>query len=92
MAKAKTNIISINSDVKIINKIYVIRGQKVILDRDLAELYEVEVKRLKEAVRRNIERFPEDFMFQLSREEYNSLRSQFASLKRGAHTKYLPYA
>ncbi len=56
------------------NKIHVIRGQKVMLDIDLAELYEVETKRLKEAVRRNIDRFPLDFMFELTQQEYNFLR------------------
>jgi hypothetical protein len=76
------------------NKIYEIRGQKVMIDADLAELYEVETKRLKEAVRRNIERFPEDFMFELTRDEYNSLRTQIASLEigRGKYSKYLPFA
>ena len=62
------------------------------LDRDLAELYNVETKQLKRAVRRNINRFPEDFMFQLTKEEYRSLRSQFGTLKRGAHSKYTPMA
>lgn len=78
-------------DELIIDKIYVIRGQKVMLDRDLAELYRVETKRLKEQVRRNLERFPESFMFELSEEENNSLRSQFATLKRGRHSKYPPF-
>ena len=75
-------------------KIYLIRGQKVLLDEDLAELYGVETKRLNEQVRRNITRFPEDFMFQLSADEYTSLKSHFATLKtgRGAHRKYLPCA
>jgi phage regulator Rha-like protein len=75
-------------------KILFIRGQKVMLDADLAELYGVEIKRLNEQVRRNIERFPEDFMFQLADEEFAVLRSQFATLKsgRGQHRKYLPYA
>lgn len=75
-------------------KIYRIRGQKVMLDEDLAYLYEVETKRLNEQVRRNISRFPADFMFQLSEDEYAALRSQFATLKsgRGGHRKYLPYA
>lgn len=77
---------------KISSKIYFIRNEKVLLDSDLAELYNVETKRLKEAVRRNIKRFPNDFMFKLTREEYAALRSQFASLKRGQHSKYLPYA
>ena len=75
-------------------KIYEIRGQKVMLDYDLAEIYEVENKRLKESVKRNIERFPLDFMFVLTKEEFDSLRSQIATLKkgRGAHSKYLPFA
>lgn len=72
-------------------KIFVIRGQNVMLDRDLAELYGVPTKRLNEQVRRNIKRFPEDFMFQLTRSEARSLRSQNATLKRGRHSKYLPY-
>ena len=76
------------------NKIYLIRKQKVMLDSELAELYGVSTKRLNEQVRRNIERFPEDFMFVLTKEEADSLRSQFATLKkgRGQHSKYLPYA
>ena len=75
-------------DIQIIqNRIYEIRGQRVMLDFDLAELYQVETKRLKEAVRRNIERFEgDDFMFELSENEYNTLkdrlRSQIASLQR----------
>lgn len=75
-------------------KIYEIRGQKVMLDYDLAEIYEVENKRLKESVKRNVERFPLDFMFVLTKEEFDSLRSQIATLKkgRGAHSKYLPFA
>jgi hypothetical protein len=75
-------------------RIYTVRGQRVMLDADLAELYNVSIKRLNEAVRRNAERFPEDFMFQLSREEADSLRSQIATLKtgRGQHRKFLPYA
>ena len=76
------------------NKIYEIRGYKVMLDFDLAEIYGVETKRLKEQVRRNIERFPDDFMFELTRDEYNSLRSQFATLEigRGKYSKYLTFA
>ena len=65
------------------------------LDFDLADLYQVETRVLKQAVRRNIERFPKDFMFELTKEEYNSLRSQFVTLKnngRGKHSKYLPFA
>lgn len=74
------------------SRIHHIRGQKIMLDRDLAELYGVEVKRLKEQVRRNASRFPEDFMFELTRTEWGPLRTQFATLKQGAHTKYLPFA
>tara|TARA_B110000091_G_C13583572_1_gene377559 strand:- start:3 stop:533 length:531 start_codon:yes stop_codon:yes gene_type:complete len=77
-------------DEIITNKIYLIRNQKVMLDRDLAELYEVETKQLKRQVRRNIERFPDDFMFEITKQEYESLRSQFGTLKRGEHSKYLP--
>ncbi len=76
----------------IASKIYFIRGAKVMLDRDLAELYGVETKVLKQAVRRNINRFPADFMLELTKEEYDSLRSQFVTLKRGQHAKYLPFA
>lgn len=75
-------------------KIYLIRRQKVMLDADLAELYGVTAKRLNEQVKRNLKRFPLDFMFQLNEDEYRSLRSQIATLKhgRGRHRKYLPYA
>jgi len=71
--------------------IHYIRGEKVILDFDLAALYGVEVKRLKEGVRRNIKRFPPDFLFEVTAEEFKALRSQFASLKKGQHSKYLPF-
>ena len=72
--------------------IFSIRGEKMMLDSDLAELYGVETKRLNEQVRRNPNRFPPDFMFQLTAGEWESLRSQFATLKRVEHRKYLPYA
>jgi hypothetical protein len=72
--------------------ILLIRGEKVILDRTLADLYGVQTKQLKRAVRRNINRFPPDFMFELTKEEYQSLRYQFGTLKRGEHSKYLPLA
>ena len=72
-------------------KIYLIRGHKVMLDSDLAELYGVTTKRLNEQVRRNLKRFPSDFMFQLSSKEAESLRSQIATSKRGGR-RYLPYA
>jgi len=64
---------------RIANKIYLIRDKKVMLDRDLAELYGVETKVLKQAVRRNIERFPEDFMFELIKSEFKNLRSQIVT-------------
>ncbi|MEW6040131.1 MAG: ORF6N domain-containing protein [Elusimicrobiota bacterium] len=80
-------------------KIFLIRGHKVMLSPHLSELYGVKTKVLVQAVKRNIERFPEDFMFQLTWEEAKSLRSQFVTLKdkttissRGQHIKYLPYA
>ena len=76
----------------IASKIVLVRGEKVLIDHDLAEMYGVETKQLKRAVRRNINRFPEDFMFQLTKEEYRSLRSQFGTLKRGTHSKYPPMA
>jgi len=82
--------------IELINtKIHTLREVKVMLDYDLAELYEVLTKNLNLAVKRNIHRFPEDFMFQLTRDEYNSLRLQFATLEekgKGKHSKYLPYA
>lgn len=89
------------------NRIYEIRGERVMLDTDLAGLYEVETRVLNQAVKRNIKRFPADFMFQLTKEEFeflkyqveerennNSLRSQFVILKtgKGQHSKYMPYA
>ncbi len=74
------------------NKIFLLRGLKVMLDRDLAELYGVTTGNLNKAVKRNIERFPEIFMFKLTKDELSSLRFQFGSLKRGQHRKYLPHA
>lgn len=71
-------------------KIFFIRGKKVMIDRDLAPLYGVTTGNLNKAVKRNVERFPEDFMFTLTREEYTALRFHFGSLKRGVHSKYLP--
>lgn len=75
----------------IASKIYQIRGQKVMLDSDLAELYEVETKRLNEQVKRNESRFPDDFMFQLTAEEWENLKSQNATSSWGGRRK-LPYA
>ena len=79
-------------DEMIENKIILIRGQKVMLDKDLADLYNVDTSMLKRAVRRNLLRFPDDFMFELTKEEQVSLRCHFGTLKRGRHAKYLPYA
>ena len=77
----KSNLPIIPGEV-IMNKIYYLRGQKVMLDRDLAELYGVQTKALNQAVKRNSDRFPEDFMFTLTEQEADSLRSQFVTLKR----------
>ncbi|MCX5905295.1 MAG: ORF6N domain-containing protein [Proteobacteria bacterium] len=76
----------------IASKIYIIRRLKVMLDRDLAQLYGVETKQLKRAVKRNLDRFPADFMFELNTDEYDALRCQTGTLKRGAHSKYPPFA
>ena len=76
------------------NSIHEIRGKKIMLDIDLAKIYEVETRALKQAVRRNIDRFPEDFMFQLTKEEWSILRSQIVTLEvgKGKHPKFLPFA
>ena len=80
-------------DAVIENKIHLIRGHKVMLDRDLAELFGVETKRLKEQVKRNLDRFPTHFMFELTKDEAESSRSQNATLnKRGQNIKYTPLA
>jgi hypothetical protein len=76
-------------DEIIMNKIYLIRDQKVMIDKDLAELYGVETKVLKQQVKRNIERFPSDFMFELTKEEFANLRSQFVTSSWGG-ARYLP--
>ena len=82
-----------NEVMPIKDLIYEIRGQKVMLDRDLAVLYEVEVKRLNEAVKRNTERFPSDFMFQLTQNEWDILRSQIATANLNVvKVRFLPYA
>ena len=105
---AKTESASLQPLENIENLIHVIRGKQVMLDIDLARLYGVETKRLNEQVKRNMDRFPEDFMFQLYKDEADFLRSQFATIEngdsnvlrsqfatidmRGKHLKYLPYA
>lgn len=89
------NLDSQSLESEINRRIYFVRGFKVMLDSDLAELYEVPVKRLNEQVRRNTERFPRDFMFQLIETEWEFLRSQIATLRSGVwgeHRKYLPFA
>ncbi len=100
---SKENEISILNNIQ--NKIYTIRGLQVMLDKDLAELYQVETKVLNQAVKRNIDRFPVDFMYQLSQDEFNEWRSQFVTSsknslrsqivtlenRQGKHRKYLPY-
>lgn len=94
-SKVQSVLVSDLQDLFPIEKmIYEIRGRQVMLDRDLAMLYGVETRRLNEQVRRNIERFPEDFMFQLTKDEAIASRSQFATLnnQRGQNIKYLPYA
>ncbi len=105
MKKFKTKTTSLIPDERIINRIFFIRGKKVMIDKDLAELYGVETRTLNQAVRRNLKRFPDDFMFELTKQEMEiwksqivitssdkSLRSQFVTLKkgRGRHSKYLP--
>ncbi len=100
--KKETSLILPVTPEFIDRRIRIIRDQKVILDKDLAELYQVLVKNLNKAVKRNIERFPEDFMFQLTKEEASRFqigtlveneapRSQIATLKKGQNIKYLPY-
>src|SRR5688572_929198 len=91
--KLMAQLIKVAEEV-LFKKIYVIREHKVLLDSDLAELYGIEPRALKQAVRRNIRRFPADFMFELSKNEWRSLRSQFVILERGKgqHSKYLPMA
>jgi hypothetical protein len=90
MPKSSLPVVSVSEET-IVEKIYIIGGQKVMLDRDLAEMYGVEVKRLNQAVKRNNSRFPEDFMFQLSQDEFQNLKSQFVTSSWGGIRK-LPYA
>jgi len=92
MIKNKKTKTTILIPVEVIeNKILLIRGEKVMLDRDLAILYGVSTRILNQAVKRNAERFPKDFMFQLTQEESEVSRSQFVTLKRGQNIKYFPY-
>jgi hypothetical protein len=89
MAKAATILPVL--DEKVINKIYLLRDKKVMLDFDLAELYNVETKQLKRQVKRNMRRFPKDFMFELTKKEFENLRSQIGTSSWGG-TRYLPMA
>ena len=85
--------ISILPNEIIVNKIFLIRGQNIMLDSDLADLYQVETKRLKEQVKRNMERFPESYMFELTATEFETLRSQISDSKEGrGGTRYMPMA
>lgn len=86
MAEKRNDMVMLPDEV-IMSKIFFIREQKVMIDSDLAELYEVETRRLNEQVKRNISRFPEDFMFQLSETEYENLKSQFATSSWGGRRK-----
>jgi phage regulator Rha-like protein len=86
----ESKLVAIPDEI-IMQKIYLIRGQKVMLDKDLAELYNVDTKQLKRAVRRNITRYPVDFMFELDASEFNNLRSQFGTSSWGG-TRYAPMA
>ncbi len=80
-------------DQQIVDRIFIIRGQKVMLDRDLAQLYGVETKTLNQATKRNIQRFPNDFMFQLTEKEFSVLRSQIVTSKSGrGGLRYMPFA
>lgn len=87
---AKTPARPVITDERVINKIYLIRGQKVMLDEDLAELYQETTKRLNEQVRRNKERFPKDFMFPLTKKEFENLKLQIATSSWGGR-RSLPY-
>ncbi len=91
MPKSKKQIQSSLPDQVVMNKIYMIRGQNVMLDFDLAELYHVETGQLKRQVRRNIDRFPSDFMFELTPDEFKDLRSQFGTSSWGG-IRYMPMA
>lgn len=88
---AKKELQALVAEQKILNKIYAIRGEKVMIDQDLAEMYGVETKQLKRQVKRNIDRFPKDFMFELTKKEFENLRSQIGTSSWGG-TRYMPMA
>jgi hypothetical protein len=89
MAKEELQVLV--AEQKILNKIYAIRSEKVMLDQDLAEMYAVETKQLKRQVKRNMDRFPKDFMFELTKKEYENLRNQIGTSRWGG-TRYMPMA
>ncbi len=84
---AKEELQTLVAEQKILNRIYVVRGQKVMVDEDLAEMYGVETRRLNEQVKRNLKRFPKDFMFSLTQKEYDNLKSQNATSSWGGRRK-----
>ena len=88
---AKKDLQALVAEQKILSRIFVVRGQKVMLDDDLAGMYHVETKRLNEQVKRNLKRFPKDFMFPLSKKEFENLKSQNATSSWGGRRK-LPNA
>jgi hypothetical protein len=90
-AMAKKELQLLVAEQKVLNKIYAIRGEKVMLDKDLSAMYGVETKQLKRQVKRNINRFPKDFMFTLTRKEFENLRCQFGSSSWGG-IRYMPMA
>ena len=89
MEKSKKEIVTIPNE-RIVSRIFLIRGKKVMMDQDLAELYNVKTKVLIQAIKRNIGRFPMDFMFQLTKDEFMDLRSQFVTSSWGGR-RYSPY-
>jgi hypothetical protein len=89
---AKRSIAMSVADQKVLNQIFTIRGKKIMLDEDLAEMYRVETKRLNEAVKRNANRFPKDFMFRLTLKEYENLKSQIATSRYWGGRRTLPLA
>ena len=87
---AKKELQALVAEQKILNRIYVVRGQKVMIDEDLAEMYSVETRRLNEQVKRNIKRFPKDFMFTITTKEYENLKSQNATSRMWGGRRKLP--
>lgn len=86
---AKKELQSLVAEQKILNRIYVVREQKVMIDEDLAEMYSIETRRLNKQVKRNIKRFPKDFMFALTQKEFENLKSQNATSSWGGRSFFL---